>query len=578
MGTKVMSYIRAHMTNGHFLADLDPLKLQEQYAEIGSQFNTAKDNHKDLLNISTYGFSQEDLDKSFYIDLPLWGGMLAKKKVWTLRELRDSLENAYCGKIGVEYMHIPDREQCNYIRKKIEMRQYDDMTPREREIILDRILMTDEFSNFIGTKFNTMKRFGLEGCESLIPGLKAAMTTLKNNGAEKVVIGMPHRGRLSLLANVINKPLEVIFAEFQGVVPLQGEEGNEFASHSGDVKYHLGTSYTKTFKDGKKLTVEVLANPSHLECVNPVVMGRVRAENHILNTQGEDTERDKLVPILIHGDASFAGQGVVYEAMQMQDLKNYTVGGTLHVICNNQIGFTTVPQKARSGNYASDLAKAINAPIFHVNANSMEDVTFVFQTAAKYRQKFNHDVVIDLIGYRKFGHNELDQPSFTQPIMYKSVSQMQPVARIYENFLIENGHITAEKVAEMKQAQSAYLEEKYVLSKGHKYQAEDWKTEEWEKIIKTDKASASKTGIEVQKLRDIGIKISTLPEGENFHRLVKKIFEQRVHSIKKGEGIDWGTAEAMAFATLIEDGFHVRISGQDVERGTFSHRHAHVFY
>jgi 2-oxoglutarate dehydrogenase E1 component len=220
VGTKVMSYIRAHMTNGHFVADLDPLQLQETYAEIGSQFNTTKAVHKDILDIANYGFAQEDLDKLFYIDLPQWGGLLAEKKEWTLRELRDKLHAAYCGKIGVEYMHIPDREQCNYIRKKIEMRQYDDMTTREREIILDRILMTDEFSNFISAKFNTMKRFGLEGCESLIPGLKAMMTTLKNGGAEKVVIGMPHRGRLSLLANVINKPLEVIFAEFQGQVPL----------------------------------------------------------------------------------------------------------------------------------------------------------------------------------------------------------------------------------------------------------------------------------------------------------------------------------------------------------------------
>jgi len=278
-------------------------------------------------------------------------------------------------------------------------------------------MWADEFSNFLAIKFNTAKRFGLEGCDTFIPGMKAIMDSLVETGAQKVIIGMPHRGRLNMLANVIHKPLKTIFAEMQGVAP-KADQAMNWQENSGDVKYHLGTSYTKEYPNGKNLTVEILANPSHLECVNPVVMGKVRAEQHF---SGDDNriKRSRIVPILIHGDASFSGQGVVYEAMQMQDLTNYTVGGSIHVIVNNQIGFTTTPNKGRSGTYTTDLAKAIDAPIFHVNADAVDDVHQVFKIAAEYRQQFNHDVIIDLIGYRKMGHNELDQPSFTQPLMYK---------------------------------------------------------------------------------------------------------------------------------------------------------------
>mmetsp|Transcript_10024 Transcript_10024/g.16846 ORF Transcript_10024/g.16846 Transcript_10024/m.16846 type:complete len:287 (+) Transcript_10024:981-1841(+) len=285
-----------------------------------------------------------------------------------------------------------------------------------------------------------MKRFGLEGVESFIPGLKSAMDALVENGAEKVIIGMPHRGRLNVLANVVRKPMETIFAEFQGKVPVGNMDPNDsFKMGTGDVKYHLGTSFKRVYDDGKELTVEVLANPSHLECINPVVMGKVRAEQHY---KGDVHDRKTVIPMLIHGDAAFAGQGVVYESMQMQGLKRYGVGGTIHVIVNNQIGFTTTPSKGRSGTYASDLAKATNAPIFHVNADSMEDVARVFEAAGEYRQKFGDDVVIDLIGYRKFGHNELDQPSFTQPLMYKQIAKMTPVVNIYEKQLIDEGSIT----------------------------------------------------------------------------------------------------------------------------------------
>ena len=381
-----------------------------------------------LVDYKTYGFTEFDLDREFYVDAPELAGLLRRKKNWKLRELIDAYKNAYCQKIGVEFMHIHDRDQCNWIRDRFEGLQYQTVPPEKKIQNFERLIWATEFGNFLENKFNTLKRFGLEGCESLIPGLKVAIDTLVDRGTEKVIIGMPHRGRLNVLANVVRKPLEVIFAEFQGITP-EGKEKIEDFTNSGDVKYHLGTSYQRTYPDGKKLEVMVLANPSHLEAVNPVVMGRARAEQHFM----KDDDRRKVVPVLIHGDAAFAGQGVVYEGLQMQSLPNYSVGGTIHVVVNNQIGFTTTPQKSRSGIYCTDLAKAIDAPIFHVNADSMDDVAKVFKIAAKYRQKYKHDVVIDLIGYRKYGHNELDQPSFTQPLMYKIIAKMTPVDKIYEN-------------------------------------------------------------------------------------------------------------------------------------------------
>jgi 2-oxoglutarate dehydrogenase E1 component len=305
---KVMYFVRNFVQNGHLRADLDPLKMKEAYGDTTTAlYSTSDESHQATLDFRHYGFTEKDLDEEFYIDMPDWGGLLASKNKWTLRELNEALHTAYCGKIGVEFMHIPERERCKWVRDKIELRQYETVTPEERAHMLDRILWTDEFASFIGTKFNTMKRFGLEGCESMIPGLKAAMDACVAHGADTATIGMPHRGRLSVLANVVRKPLETIFAEFQGTLPSLSEVRGEHESHSGDVKYHLGTSYTKQYPDGKRLTVELLANPSHLECVNPVVMGRVRAENHIRNTKGSKTDRSKIVPFLIHGDASFAG-------------------------------------------------------------------------------------------------------------------------------------------------------------------------------------------------------------------------------------------------------------------------------
>ena len=382
-----MMLIRAYQTHGHLSADIDPLKLYENYKQFPSlaeKFKVPKSAMSNLLDYKTYGFTEADLDREFYIDAPELAGLLSRKKNWKLRELIDSYKTAYCGKIGVEYMHVSSREQCNWIRDKFEGGQFETVPKEERVLNFDRLVWADEFQKFLANKFNTTKRFGTEGCESFIAGLKVTFDSLVDSGVSKVIIGMPHRGRMNVLGNVVRKPLEQIFNEFQGKLPSDLTADTlmmEDSSLSGDVKYHLGTSFTRTYPDGRKLTSTVLANPSHLETIDPVVIGRARAEQHLMG----DTNGDRVVPILIHGDAAFAGQGVVYETMQMAHLENYKVGGTIHVVVNNQIGFTTLPNKSRSGVYCTDLAKSIESPIFHVNADSMDDVAKVFATAAEYR-------------------------------------------------------------------------------------------------------------------------------------------------------------------------------------------------
>lgn len=410
---KIMMLIRAYQTHGHMMADIDPLQLYESYKHFPSyaqKFKIPQASLNDLLDYKSYGFTEADLDRDIYVDAPELAGLLGRKKNWKLRELIDSYKKAYCAKIGVEYMHISSRDQCNWIRDKFEGLQFEQVPKAKRVLNYDRLLWADEFQKFLANKFNTTKRFGVEGCESVIPGLKVSFDTLVDSGVSKVVIGMPHRGRMNVLGNVVRKPLEQIFNEFQGKLPVDNPDSMlEAYAQSGDVKYHLGTTFTKTYPDGRRLTQTVLANPSHLETIDPVVLGRVRAEQHLMG----DHNGDQVVPVIMHGDAAFAGQGVVYETMQMANLINYRVGGTIHVVVNNQIGFTTCPNKSRSGVYCTDLARSVDAPIFHVNADSMDDVAKVFAIAAEYRQKFKNDVVVDLIGYRKMGHNELDQPMFT---------------------------------------------------------------------------------------------------------------------------------------------------------------------
>lgn len=568
--TRVLNLVRAYQTVGHEKAKTDPLKLYEIYGNV-LQIGKKKKRNTQRLDHRFHGFDDQALDSKFHIDSVYQRGFLSMKKDWTLKELIEALEKAYCGSIGVEYMHIQDVDECNWIREIFEEGSTEKTSKEKKLQIYDRLCWSVLLGDFLQSKYNTQKRFGLEGCDSFIPGIKYTIDTLVEKGVETVTIGMPHRGRLNILANVLRKPLQKIFQEFQGEKKGSDEEWGK----SGDVKYHLGTSYKRTYEDtGKTVEIHLLPNPSHLEAVNPVVCGFVRANQHFMN----DQERNKNVGILVHGDAAFAGQGVVYETMQMADLYNYSTGGTIHFVVNNQIGFTTTPIEARSGLYCTDLAKAISAPILHVNADDVLAVEKCCRIAAEYRMKFKKDIVIDLIGYRKYGHNELDQPSFTQPLMYEQIKNRPSVLEIYEKQLVDEGVFSSEDAkANHKDKIWEFMTEEYNIAKKLEADKAEWVPSEWDTIqVPKNYREFRNTGVELEKLREIGKKICSIPKDFDAHKMIRKIYDQRLKSIEDGDGIDWGTAEALAFASLIDEDFHVRISGQDVERGTFSHRHAHV--
>jgi 2-oxoglutarate dehydrogenase E1 component len=401
---RLLLLVRAYQVNGHMKAKLDPLGLEERPMP-------------EDLDLSLYGFSKADLDREFFIGVWQMAGILSENRpVQTLREILKRLEQAYCGPIGYEYMHIPDRDKCNWLREKIEAPKPVDYNQERRAVILDRLIWSTQFENFLATKWTTAKRFGLEGGETLIPGMKEMFDRSADMGVENIVIGMSHRGRLNVLGNVVRKPLSQIFSEFSGgTKPAEGEVG--LYTGTGDVKYHLGTSYDRPTRGGKRIHLSLVANPSHLEAVDPVVVGKTRAKQFYSN----DIDRTKNVGILIHGDGSFAGQGVVYETLHLSALPNYTTGGTIHIVINNQVAFTTDPMSGRSSQYCTDVAKALSAPIFHVNGDDMEAVVHACELAAEWRQTFHSDVVVDLVCYRRFGHNEIDEPSFTQPKMYKVI-------------------------------------------------------------------------------------------------------------------------------------------------------------
>lgn len=401
---RLLLLVRAYQVNGHMKAKLDPLGLEERPIP-------------EDLDLSLYGFSEADLDREFFIGVWQMAGILSENRpVQTLREILKRLEQAYCGSIGFEYMHIPDRDKCNWLRDRIEAPKPMEYNHERRSVILDRLIWSTQFENFLATKWTTAKRFGLEGGETLIPGMKEMFDRSADLGVENIVIGMSHRGRLNVLGNVVRKPLSQIFSEFSGgTKPAEGAVG--LYTGTGDVKYHLGTSYDRPTRGGKRIHLSLVANPSHLEAVDPVVIGKTRAKQFHSN----DTDRTKNMGILIHGDGSFAGQGVVYETLHLSALPNYTTGGTIHIVVNNQVAFTTDPMSGRSSQYCTDVAKALSVPIFHVNGDDMEAVVHACELAAEWRQTFHSDVVVDLVCYRRFGHNEIDEPSFTQPKMYKVI-------------------------------------------------------------------------------------------------------------------------------------------------------------
>lgn len=562
-----LDFIRRYQVRGHLLADLDPLGLQNRPTpeELGMDPKSSGfDDLEEAIDLTQTQFAEMD-------NLLLYADQNQDGKT-TVAELTETLQEVYASKVGYEYMHIMDRNKCNWIRSKIEAPR--DAVPKpERLQILDRLAWASMFEQFCAKKWNATKRFGLEGLTTMIPGLKAAMDTATLHGVDDISFGMPHRGRLNVLANVIRKPLETIFKEFAGtnVPAIEDVEDEDTWVASGDVKYHLGTSYTRTYEDGRELHTALLANPSHLEAADPVTIGRTRAR---MQMKGDKTG-EKCMAILIHGDAAFAGQGVVYETMQLSQLENYQTGGTLHVIANNQVGFTTDPSDARSTKYCTALGLTFQAPIFHVNAGDVEEVTRVFKLATEYRCKFNTDVIVDLIGYRKNGHQELDNPDYTQPLMYQKIKNKERSLGQHISKLIAEKVFTQAEVDEVLSKIETELNESYDRSATHEVAQDEWLANNWEGLSNPNFRSAiQSTGVPTEDLAHIGKHLTVLPEDFSVHRQLGKILKQKANAIEAGAGLDWGTAEALAFGSLLQQGVHVRISGQDVQRGTFSHRHA----
>ncbi|KKA21746.1 Oxoglutarate dehydrogenase (succinyl-transferring) [Rasamsonia emersonii CBS 393.64] len=560
---KVQLLVRAYQARGHHKAKIDPLGIRGEVEAFG--YHKPKE-----LELSHYGFTEKDLDLEF----TLGPGILPRfetetRKKMSLREIIATCEKVYCGSYGVEYIHIPDRVLCDWIRDRFEVPQPYKYSVDDKRRILDRLIWSSSFEAFLATKFPNDKRFGLEGCESLVPGMKALIDRSVEHGIKDIVIGMPHRGRLNVLSNVVRKPNESIFSEFSGTAEPT-DEG------SGDVKYHLGMNFERPTPSGKRVQLSLVANPSHLEAEDPVVLGKTRAIQHYNN---DEKEFKTAMGVLLHGDAAFAAQGVVYETMGFHSLPAYSTGGTIHIIVNNQIGFTTDPRFARSTPYCSDIAKAIDAPVFHVNADDVEAVNYVCQVAADWRATFKRDVVVDIVCYRKQGHNETDQPSFTQPLMYKRIATQKSQLDKYVEKLIAEGTFTKEDIDEHKKWVWGMLNDSFDRSKDYQPTSKEWLTSAWNGF-KTPKELATEvlrhlpTGVDADTLRLIADKISGAPEGFNVHRNLKRILANRKKTVEEGKGIDWATAEALAFGTLVKEGHHVRVSGQDVERGTFSQRHA----
>ena len=537
--------VRAYRIRGHLISNLDPLGLQkiEKHSE---------------LKYETYGFTKKDLSKKIFLD-----GVLGIQTA-SLEEILSIAKKTYCQNIGFEFMHMSDPEERKWIRDRIEGREKEiKFTENGRKAIFNKLVEAEGFEKFLQVKFVGTKRFGLDGGESLIPALEQIIKRGGHLGVKEVKIGMPHRGRLNVLANMMQKPFKAIFKEFFGQSITSKKD------FEGDVKYHLGASANREF-DGNLVHISLTDNPSHLEAVNPVVLGQVRAKQFF----HKDKSRKKVVPVLIHGDAAFAGQGVVAECFAMSGLPGHNTGGTIHIIVNNQIGFTTAPRFARSSPYPSDLAKMVQAPIFHVNGDDPEAVVHCAKIATEFRQSFNRDVVIDMVCYRRYGHNEGDEPSFTQPLMYKKIRKHPTTLQIYGQKLIREGLISSEVYEKTKKEFKDFLNKEFIGAKDYKVKMK-WFDGVWSRFkpeIGKDRRGA--TGVDKEKLKLIGKKITHLPDNSNFHKTLIKIFENKRKMFTEDKPIDWSTAETLAFATLLTEGFSVRLSGQDSGRGTFSQRHS----
>jgi 2-oxoglutarate dehydrogenase E1 component len=547
---RAMMLIRTYRVRGHLAANLDPLRLARR--DVPADLTPAYHN-----------FTEADLDR------PIWiGGCLGFEQA-TVREIVRVLQATYCGHIGFEYMHINEVEERRFIQARIEGEEETvQFTPEGKQSILTKVIHAEQWEKFLAKKYVGTKRFGLDGGEGAVPALEAVIKYGGQYGVEEIDIGMAHRGRLNVLTNVMGKPFRAIFHEFAGGATNPADVGG-----SGDVKYHLGTSSDREF-DGNKVHLSLLPNPSHLEAVDPVVLGKVRA----VQTIKGDKQGDKVLPMLLHGDAAFAGQGVVWECLSFSGLPGYGTGGTIHFIINNQVGFTTSPQFGRSSPYPSDVAKGIQAPILHVNGDDPEAVTFCCKLATEFRQKFNRDIVIDMWCYRRFGHNEGDEPSFTQPLMYAAIKTHPPISEIYGKKLIEQGVVDQAWIDRQTKEYVSHLEDEFASATSYLPNKADWFEGRWAGLGRPDEPVLARrntpTAVAEDELRRLGSLLTTVPDGLTIHNTLKRILDAKKAMFDTGEGFDWATAEALAFASLLAEGQSIRLSGQDSGRGTFSQRHA----
>lgn len=559
---RAIMMIRAYRMRGHLHANLDPLGLAKPIEDYNE------------LSPLTYGFTEADYDRKIFIDNVL--GL----EYATIRQMLEILKRTYCSTLGVEFMHISDPEEKAWIQERIEgVDKGIAFTDAGKKAILHKLVEAEGFEQFIDVKYKGTKRFGLDGGESLIPALEQIIKRGGSLGMEEIVLGMAHRGRLNVLSQVMGKPHRAIFHEFKG-----GSYAPDDVEGSGDVKYHLGASSDREF-DGNKVHLSLTANPSHLEIVDPVVMGKARAkQDQLYGRKREEivplAERAKVLPLLLHGDAAFAGQGVIAEILGLSGLRGHRVAGTLHFIINNQIGFTTNPRFSRSSPYPSDVAKMIEAPIFHVNGDDPEAVVYAAKIAIEFRMRFHKPVVVDMFCYRRFGHNEGDEPGFTQPIMYRSIRNHKTTLQLYADKLIGEGLVTQAEVDAMKAEWRAHLEAEFESGQSYKPNKADWLDGAWTGLRTADQQDElrrGKTAVPVKTLKEIGRKLTEVPRDFEVHRTIGRFLDNRRQAIESGEGIDWATAEALAFGSILLDGNPIRLSGQDSERGTFSQRHSVLY-
>ncbi len=546
---RALMIIRAYRIRGHLVADLDPLGMRDQTP------------HPEL-DPKSYGFTEGDMDRPIFIDNVL--GL----QTASMRQIVEIVKRTYCGTFALQYMHISDPEQAAWLKERIEGYGKEiQFTQNGRKAILNKLVEAEGFEKFLHVKYMGTKRFGLDGGEALIPAMEQVIKRGGALGLTEIVIGMPHRGRLSVLANVMGKPYRAIFNEFQG-----GSFKPEDVDGSGDVKYHLGASSDREF-DGNSVHLSLTANPSHLEAVNPVVLGKVRAKQDQLG----DTERRKVMAVLLHGDAAFAGQGVVAEGFQLSGVRGHRTGGTMHIVVNNQIGFTTAPHFSRSSPYPTDIALMVEAPIFHVNGDDPEAVVHAARVATEFRQKFGKDVVLDIFCYRRFGHNEGDEPNFTNPVMYKKIKTQKTTLQLYTERLVKDGLIPEGEIEDAKAAFQARLNTEFEAGKDYKPNKADWLDGRWSHLNREgEEYQRGETAIKPETMAEVGRALSTPPDSFNLHKTVGRLLDSKREMFETGKGFDWATAEALAFGSLLTEGYPVRLSGQDSARGTFSQRHSTI--